>query len=128
MTNREKILNENPNLYVCTLYLDMYNVQLRDRNEKYHPFDNKTCFIVPLDWWNEEFKDIEELLTINKGLYLRITGKEASDCNLMEFPKTFNEFANNYGFVDDYEVYTNGADLIPVYRVRQWLEHIESEG
>lgn len=41
----------------------------------------------------------------------------------MEFPKTFDEFADFYGFKDSKEVYTNGSELIPVFRVKQWLEH-----
>ena len=45
----------------------------------------------------------------------------------MEFPKTFDEFVEEYGFKDKEEVYTNGSDLIPVFRVKQWLEHINGE-
>lgn len=45
-----------------------------------------------------------------------------SDC--MEFPKTFDEFAKDYGFKDRYKVYTNGSEVIPVFRVKQWLDHI----
>ena len=41
----------------------------------------------------------------------------------MEFPETFDEFAGFYGFKDSKEVYTNGSELIPVFRVKQWLEH-----
>ena len=41
----------------------------------------------------------------------------------MEFPETFEKFAKEYGFKDDKEVYTNGSDLIPVFRVKQWLEY-----
>lgn len=41
----------------------------------------------------------------------------------MEFPETFEEFAKEYGFKDNEEVYTNGSDLIPIFRVKQWLEH-----
>lgn len=48
-------------------------------------------------------------------------------CNSMEFPKTFDEFANDYGFTDDKEIYTNGSHLIPVFRVKQWLDHIEQQ-
>ena len=40
----------------------------------------------------------------------------------MEFPETFERFAKEYGFKDNKEVYTNGADLIPIFRVKQWLE------
>lgn len=48
-------------------------------------------------------------------------------CNAMEFPDTFDEFADSYGILDSEEVYTNGALLIPVFRVKQWLEHIGQE-
>ena len=41
----------------------------------------------------------------------------------MEFPVTFEKFAKEYGFKDDKEVYTNGSDLIPIFRVKQWLKH-----
>ena len=42
----------------------------------------------------------------------------------MTFPDTFDEFAKEYGFKDKEEVYTNGSELIPVFRVKQWLQHI----
>ena len=42
----------------------------------------------------------------------------------MEFPETFEKFAKEYGFKDDKKIYTNGSDLISVFRVKQWLEHI----
>ena len=42
---------------------------------------------------------------------------------MMTFPETFDEFAEEYGFVDEKEVYTNGSELIPIFRVKQWLEH-----
>ena len=45
----------------------------------------------------------------------------------MEFPNTFDEFAKEYGFTDTKEIYTNGSDLIPVFRVKQWLEHTNKE-
>ena len=44
----------------------------------------------------------------------------------MEFPETFEEFAKEYGFKDNKEVYTNGSDLIPIFRVKQWLEHVNN--
>ena len=42
----------------------------------------------------------------------------------MEFPNTFDEFVKEYGFKDDKEIYTNGSELIPIFRAKQWLEHI----
>ena len=45
----------------------------------------------------------------------------------MEFPKTMRKFIDNYSFKDSEEVYTNGAELVPVFRVEQALEHYEKE-
>lgn len=55
--------------------------------------------------------------------------KCAVDCQRgeqMDFPNTFDEFAKNYGFKDSKEIYTNGSELIPVFRVKQWLKYISS--
>ena len=45
--------------------------------------------------------------------------------DIMEFPETFKEFARKYRIVDSKQVYTNGAELIPTFRVEQWLENME---
>jgi hypothetical protein len=45
----------------------------------------------------------------------------------MEFPKTMEEFIDGYSFDDSEKVYTNGVDLIPVYRVMQGFGHYEQE-
>lgn len=41
----------------------------------------------------------------------------------MIFPETFEEFAEQYKIIDDEKIYTNGSELIPIFRVKQWLEH-----
>lgn len=41
----------------------------------------------------------------------------------MHFERTWKEFLNNYSFKDKYRTYTNGAELIPVFRVEQMVEH-----
>lgn len=43
------------------------------------------------------------------------------DC--MHFPDTIQEFIKDYSFKDTEEVYTNGSELIPVFRVMQAIEH-----
>ena len=43
------------------------------------------------------------------------------DC--MNFPDTIQEFIQYYSFKDTEEVYTNGGELIPVFRVMQAIEH-----
>lgn len=46
--------------------------------------------------------------------------------DMMTFPGTWEEFEKSYGFTDNEEVYTNGARLIPSFRVKQWLDHLPS--
>ena len=41
----------------------------------------------------------------------------------MTFPQTFEEFIEQYKIMDTETIYSNGTDFIPVYRVKQWLEH-----
>lgn len=53
-----------------------------------------------------------------------MTDESRNYCEIMDFPDTFDEFAKDYGFKDRYKVYTNGSELIPIFRVKQWLEHI----
>lgn len=47
--------------------------------------------------------------------------------DLMTFPATWEEFERSYGFTDKDEVYTNGSRLIQSFRVKQWLEHIQTQ-
>lgn len=41
----------------------------------------------------------------------------------IDYPPTFAEFVCRYSFVDDQEVYTNGATLVPTFRVTDAFEH-----
>lgn len=45
----------------------------------------------------------------------------------MSFPSTFMDFIKQYSFKDKEEIYTNGADLISVFRVEQAWEHYTAE-
>lgn len=45
----------------------------------------------------------------------------------MKFPKTFEEFIKQYSFFDKQQIYTNGSELIQVFRIKQWEEHKERE-
>lgn len=42
----------------------------------------------------------------------------------MTFPDDWREFLKDYSFIDSDHVYTNGSELIPVFRVEQLIEHI----
>ena len=46
--------------------------------------------------------------------------------NEMCFPETWEEFRKQYRIVDIEKVYTNGIEMIPTFRVKQWLDHMES--
>jgi peptide methionine sulfoxide reductase MsrA len=46
--------------------------------------------------------------------------------NEMCFPETWEEFRKQYRIVDTKKVYTNGIEMIPTFRVEQWLDHMES--
>ena len=44
--------------------------------------------------------------------------------NVMEFPDTVEEFMDLYKVVDSDHVYSNGVEFIPIYRTKQWFEHL----
>ena len=44
-----------------------------------------------------------------------------SEC--MTFPDTVEEFMDSYKIVDTEQVYTNGTEMVPIYRMRQWFQH-----
>ena len=66
------------------------------------------------------FKGTKEVQKIELGGV-----NDMADC--MTFPATFDEFAEQYKIIDKQEVYTNGTELIPIFRVKQWLDHSKSE-
>lgn len=42
---------------------------------------------------------------------------------MMEFPQTVEEFMEEYKIVDSEEVYSNGMEMVPIFRMKQWFEH-----
>lgn len=48
-------------------------------------------------------------------------------CDAMSFPATVEEFMEKYKIVDREEVYTNGAEMVPIFRMKQWFEHEASQ-
>lgn len=41
---------------------------------------------------------------------------------IMQFPKTVEEFMQQYKLTDTQQVYTNGTELVPISRMKQWFE------
>ena len=46
--------------------------------------------------------------------------------DMMMFPNTVEEFMEQYKIVDTEKIYTNGADLVPIFRMMQWFEHVSA--
>ncbi len=46
--------------------------------------------------------------------------------DMMTFPDTVEEFMKQYEIVDTQRVYTNGTELVPIFRMKQWFEHLPS--
>ena len=47
--------------------------------------------------------------------------------DMMNFPKTIEEFIDDYSFFDEEQIYTNSSKLISVFRIYQALEHYAPE-
>lgn len=45
--------------------------------------------------------------------------------NAMTFPDTVEEFMEQYKMVDAEQVYSNGTEYVPIFRMKQWFEHAE---
>lgn len=43
------------------------------------------------------------------------------------FPATVEEFMEQYKITDTDCVYTNGMELVPIFRMKQWFDHIKSD-
>ena len=43
-------------------------------------------------------------------------------CDTFNMPRSFDELCKGYAFHDVEEIYTNGGELIPTFRVKQWIE------
>lgn len=41
---------------------------------------------------------------------------------VMTFPETVEEFMEGYKIVDTEHVYTNGTELVPIFRMKQWFD------
>ena len=41
----------------------------------------------------------------------------------MDFPNAWRKFLQEYSFKDKEQIYTNGSELVPVFRVEQMVEY-----
>lgn len=52
--------------------------------------------------------------------------EDAAMAVVMMFPNTVEEFMEEYKVVDTDHVYSNGTEYVPIYRMRQWFDHIDA--
>ena len=43
---------------------------------------------------------------------------------IMTFPDSVDEFMESYKMVDTEHIYSNGTEYVPIFRMRQWFEHM----
>lgn len=43
--------------------------------------------------------------------------------DIMTFPDTVEEFMEQYKITDTEQIYTNGTELVPIFRMKQWFTH-----
>ena len=46
--------------------------------------------------------------------------------NCMTFPDTVEEFMEQNKVVDTEQIYSNGTEFVPIFRMKQWFEHLPS--
>lgn len=47
--------------------------------------------------------------------------------NAMVFPDTVEEFMEDYKVIDSDHVYSNGTEYVPIFRMKQWFEHLKGK-
>lgn len=46
--------------------------------------------------------------------------------DVMTFPKSVDEFMEQYKLVDEDHVYSNGTAFVPIFRMKQWFDHLQA--
>lgn len=47
--------------------------------------------------------------------------------DVMTFPESVEEFMEQYKMTDTEQVYSNGTEYVPIYRMRQWFENCRNQ-
>lgn len=85
----------------------------------------QAIFLNGTSTWTERKMKANIATNIDNAMSTETRGDIMPDS--MMFPKTVDEFMEKYKIVDTEEVYTNGAELVPIFRMEQWFEHEEAE-
>lgn len=46
--------------------------------------------------------------------------------DVMDFPDTVEEFMEQYKVTDTKQIYSNGTEYVPIFRMQQWFDHIHA--
>lgn len=46
--------------------------------------------------------------------------------DMMNFPDTVEEFMEQYKVTDTKQIYSNGTEYVPIFRMQQWFDHIHA--
>ena len=46
--------------------------------------------------------------------------------DVMTFPESVDEFMEQYKLVDEDHVYSNGTAFVPIFRMKQWFDHLQA--
>ena len=61
-----------------------------------------------------------------KNIWKRKDG-ESDMADMMTFPDTVEEFMEQYKMIDKEQIYSNGIEYVPIFRMRQWFEHLKNK-
>ena len=45
---------------------------------------------------------------------------------MMDFPDTVEKFMEQYKVTDTKQIYSNGTEYVPIFRMQQWFDHIHA--
>ena len=78
-------------------------------------------------WIETEFLKLRECSCchVRWGMYDVENFNYCPNCgaDMMTFPNTVEEFMDQYKITDTKQIYTNGAELVPIFRMKQWFNH-----
>ena len=56
-------------------------------------------------------------------MIIAVTGSGKMANTTMMFPNTVREFMEQYKMVDTEQIYSNGIEYVPIFRMEQWFAH-----
>lgn len=61
-----------------------------------------------------------------RQMTIAVTGSGKMANTTMMFPNTVREFMEQHKMVDTEQIYSNGIEYVPIFRMEQWFDYIEA--